>query len=277
VPIISYLAGAMRKKIVLPALALLCGCGSEQDALVGRWRAADGPNLEFFADGTVNIGGDRPVGARYQITDEGLQIQQDLVGPVVVPMGMMGDSFTVEGKGVLGRGRLTFFRDTGGQAPTHHTLAGEPAGRGSCRETRRLFSGGSKTEQVALEAAFRGGELVLDPLTHSFTQTVAMELREAKGINGQMVRAQQLSGRYRGRYEEQGGKIMLRYQDAGTLVEVTGQREGERITLPGQPFLQALAARGGQSRWLGFHTGSAVPHELSWGEMPELTYEVKAE
>jgi hypothetical protein len=179
----------------------------------------------------------------------------------------------VEGKGVLGRGRLTFYRDTGDLSPATHALVGEPVGRGSCRETRRFFSGSSKTEQVALEAAFRGGELVLDPLTHSFTQTLELELREGNGPNGQMLRAQNPSGRFRGRYEEAEGKITLRYQDSGNLTEVTGRREGGRIVLPGQPYLQALTHSEGRSRWLGFHTGSAVPHELSWGATPELTYQ----
>lgn len=265
----------MRKGVLLSTLVLLTACGGEQDALVGRWRAANGPNLEFFADGTVNIGRDTLRGARYQMTDEGLQIEQDLIGPVVVPLEMMGDSFAVEGKRILGSGRLVFFRDPGDQPPVAHALAGSPVGRGSCRETRRFFGGGSRAEVVAVEAAFQGGELVLDPLTHGFTQTVQMELRDAKGPGGQMIRAQQPSGRYHGRYEEAGGQITLRYQDAGKLTEVTGRREGERVILPGQPFFEALTQKEGQSRWLGFHTDSVVPHELSWGQMPELAYQVK--
>ena len=267
----------MRSRVLLSILTLLAACGSEQDALVGRWRAANGPDVQFFADGTVNIGRDSPLGARYRVTEEGLRIEQDGVGPVVVPLEMMGDSFAVDGKGVLGRGRLTFFRDTGDHSPATHALVGAPAGRGSCRETRRFFSGSSKTEEVALEAAFQGGELVLDPLTHSFTQTVQLELREGKGPNGQMLRAQNPSGRFRGRYEEAGGEITLRYQESSSLTEVTGRREGGRIVLPGQPFFKVLAHKEGQSRWLGFHMGSAVPHQLSWGEMPELTYQAKAE
>lgn len=258
-------------------IGLLAACGSEQDALVGRWRTADGPDLEFFGDGTVNIGRDTPRGARYRVTDEGLRIEQELVGPVVVPLEMMGDSFAVEGKGVLGRGRLTFFRDAGRHSPAAYALAGQPVGRGSCRETRRFFSGGSKTEQVAVEAAFQGGELVLDPLTHSFTHTVQLELREGKGPSGQMIRAQNPSGRYRGRYEEDSGKITLRYQDSGSLAEVTGRRESGRIVLPGQPFLRDLARQEGRGRWLGFHTGSAVPHVLSWGEIPDLAYQAIVE
>lgn len=266
----------MRSRVLLSILALLAACGSEQDALVGRWRAANGPDVQFFADGTVNIGRDTPGGARYRVTEEGLRIEQDGLGPVVVPLEMMGDSFTVEGKGVLGRGRLTFFRDKGNLSPSTHALVGAPAGRGSCRETRRFFSGGSKTEEVALEAAFQGGELVLDPLTHGFTQTVQLELREGKGPNGQMLRAQNPTGRFRGRYEEVEGKITLRYLESGSLTEVTGRREGRRIILPGQPFYEVLTHKEGQSRWLGFHTGSAVPHQLSWGEMPDLKYQAKA-
>ena len=261
----------MRLRFLLPVIALLGACGSEQDALVGRWRSADGPDLEFFADGTVNIGRETPVGARYGVTDAGLRIEQDLVGPVVVPLEMMGNSFTVDGKGVLGRGRLTFFRDAGDLPALTHAMVGEPAGRGSCRETRRFFSGGSKAEQVALEAAFQGGELVLDPLTHSFTHTIRLELREEKG--GQMMRVQSPAGRYLGRYEEAGGTITLRYQDSGSLREVKGRREGGRIIVPGQPYFEALARPQGQGRWLGFHTGTAVPHELSWAAMPDLTYQ----
>lgn len=263
----------MRLRLFLSAIALLGACGSEQDALVGRWRSADGPDLEFFADGTVNIGRETPVGARYGVTEAGLRIEQDLVGPVVVPLEMMGDSFTVDGKGVLGRGRLTFFRDTGDLPALTHAMVGEPVGRGSCRETRRFFSGGSKAEQVAVEAVFQAGELVLDPLTHSFTQTVRLELREGTGPNGQLIRAQSPSGRYHGRYEEADGTIRLRYQDSGSLTEVKGRREGGRIIVPGQPYFEALARPQGQGRWLGFHTASAVPHELSWAAMPDLTYQ----
>jgi hypothetical protein len=251
-------------------LATTAACAGDQEDLVGRWRAAHGGEIEFFDDGTLTVGSRTGTagGARFALEEGRLRLEHPLLGPVSLPIEMHADSFRVEGQGLLGRGETWYYRDRGTDAPVLHALQAGSSVRGTCTETTRFMNGSSRVADVPVEAVFTEGELVLDPLTHSFTQTLTLELRAGTTPDGVMHPHLPLRGVYRGRYVEHDRQITLDYEGVDSLTQVQGRREGGQVVLPTEAFFRVLWLRS------GFHDDDLGygRHRLAWGPLPSLAF-----
>ena len=161
-------------------LLALAACSSAgADEFVGRWKRADNREvLEFAEDGTLtklasvsaDSGRDRQVtvGGTYRVPEEGqLQLTQGPDGPQNMAVQVFGDSMHLTG---LDGQRVTYYRDRGDKPSVTYGLSsvdGHPLPH--IHRARVPMPSGSS---YLMGMEYRAGEIMLDPLTHTFIETL---------------------------------------------------------------------------------------------------------
>lgn len=212
-------------------LAFMAACsGGDHDAFVGKWRRADNREvLEFAADGTLTrvtslpsrAGSDNRVtwGGSYRLPQPGeIQLTREPDGPVQMSYAMLGDSVYLVG---LDGQRIKYYRDTGEKpAVSYHlrTVDGHGVPHVHPQEVHTP-TGSTFTEKVA----FKGGTLTLDPLTHTFTQALQVELP------GWTSNSPETEYRY-GSYTLVGDSLTLHYTSDPESPSLSGRLLGDELT-----------------------------------------------
>lgn len=196
--------------------------------------------LEFAGNGTVTrravlsaaSGTDTEVamGGTYSLPEEGkLQLAQGPDGPQNLDFRMFGDSMHLT---PLGGRRETYLRDRGDKPSATYALSavdGQPLPH-VVRVPVPVRPGFSHTMSIEYQA----GEVTLDPLTHTFVQTLtAVE-------QGRVRSGGSWTTTLRGSYSQQGEAVTLRYEDSG-IPPAEGKLTGERLSH--QTSIEAPTAR----------------------------------
>ena len=195
-------------------LLTLTACSSTSaDEFVGRWKRADNREvLEFAEDGTLTklasvsagSGRDRQVtvGGTYRVPEEGqLQLTQGPDGPQNMVVQVFGDSMHLTG---LDGQRVTYYRDRGDKPSVPYRLSsvdGHPLPH--VHQARVPVPSGSS---YLMSMEYREGEITLDPLTHTFVETLT-------AVEQGMVRAGgDWTTTARGRYTQEGNSVTLDFE-----------------------------------------------------------------
>lgn len=212
-------------------LAILTACsGGDPDPIIGKWRRADNREvLEFATDGTLTrvtslptrAGPDTRVtsGGSYRLSEEGkIQLVREPDGPVSMGYTMLSDSMYLEG---LDGQRLKYYRDTGQMPAVTYQLStvdGHPVPYVHLQQVPTP-TGSTFAEKVA----YKGGTMTLDPLTHTFTQTLRIELP------GWTSTGPETEYRH-GSYTLVGDSLTLRYTGDPESPPLTGTLRGDGLT-----------------------------------------------
>lgn len=221
-----------RMSVIALAVALAACSRGESSEIAGKWKRADNRVvLEFAEDGTVTRLATIPSvsGSDSKVTMAGptasrrrasSQLTQGADGPQNFAVRMFQDSMHLT---QVGGQRETYFRDRGDKQSVTYTLAavdGKPVPH-VFRAQVPVRPGYSRTMSIEYQA----GEITLDPVTHTFIQTLA-------AVEQGMVRsAGGWTTTLRGSYSQQGEAVALRYEDA-KIPPAEGRITGERLSYP---------------------------------------------
>ncbi|HEX7241312.1 MAG TPA: hypothetical protein VF263_13640 [Longimicrobiaceae bacterium] len=211
--------------------AMFACADAERDTVVGKWKRSDNQEvLDFAEDGTVSRvatirrmkGPDAHVttGGTYTFPSEDkIQVAQELVGPITYSYQMFGDSMRWVGPD--GR-RVTYYRDNGEKPSVTYrlkTVDGHPLPY--LAEHQLPISA---ARSILEKTEYHEGQLILDPLTHTFS------LAQATARGSRLLGPRQTFRAY-GTYLQRGDSLTLRYEAPSDAPPMAGSIYDSSLTL----------------------------------------------